>query len=257
MNNKSQEEHDRQLLGAVRARDLAAAQDCLARGANPAARLEDTYALFAAMENNDPAMIRLLAPRVAHIDTTDACDFSIFTHAVRKNLAEAAETLLECGASPFPPGRGAEYALDWAVANKMYGVITAMLKASGFPNRAYKDEPLLVHAVRNDDLPLAEACLAGGVDINRGERKHGYTALHVAAREGNEMFMRWLITRGARADVTANGTQTPFDWAGGHETTLRRIVNERDMKEAARALKEGLPENLRVRPPVRFRKFQR
>ena len=242
------------LIAAVEARQADAVEALLEAGADANAwRINDRTLLLKAIETDDAKIVRLVAARTQYLDVTDAADFAPITHAVRHKRAAAAHALLDAGANPFPPGKGADFALDWAVGNKMYDVITRMLTASGWPDRLYKDEPLIAYAARENDLDLAKACIAAGVNVNRGERAHGYTALHVAAGNGSADFIRLLLDNGARLDVTANGTQTPLDWAGD-DNTLRLIVVERDMREAARAMTEGISGALAINPPVRLKK---
>lgn len=243
-----------ELSAAIDARQADVVEALLTTAADAnGGRLNDQPLLLKAIETDDARIVGLVAARTQYLDTTDSCDFAPITHAIRNKRAAAAHALLDAGAKPFPPGKGEEFALDWAVGNKMYDVITRMLAASGWPDRLYKDEPLIVYATRNNDLDLARACLAAGVNVNRGERAHGFTALHVAARNGAADFIRLLLENGARLDVMANGTQTPFDWAGD-DNTLRLLVTEQHMREAARAMTEGTTDAITVNRPMQLRK---
>jgi ankyrin repeat protein len=248
----SQEELNRQLFAAVKAKEATAAEALLEAGADANARLpgEDSL-LCLAVETDDARLVGLIAAHTRYLDITDDCDASAFTHATRHNRDAAAHALLDAGASPFPPGGGADYPLDWAVANKMYGLIGRMLKM-GWSDRLYKDEPLIVYAVKTEDLELAQACIDAGANVNRGEKEHGFTALHMAARKSSETLIRFLLDNNASLEIKANGWQTPFDWDSTN--LLRQIVTEREMIAAARELTEGAPESITVRPPVRFKK---
>ena len=245
-----------QLLTALRAKDVPAVQALLDAGADANARLTNEQSfLSVAVETGDAKVTALIAAHTKYLDLSDSCDFTAFTAAVRNNRADVAHALLNAGASPFPPGKGAEFPLDWAVANKMYDVIEQMLKKSGWADRMYKDEPLLVYAAKQDDLALAQACLTAGVNVNRGDAKSGCTALHIAARKGSETFISLLLENNASLEVTANGTQTPFDWAGNSHV-LRMLVAERDMRETARSMTEGTADAITVRPALRLKSLK-
>jgi hypothetical protein len=239
---------------AIRSADAPALAAAIHEGADVDAWTPDgRVPLFLAVEKGDVEIVRLVAQRCRNIDPQNDCDFTPLTAALQKNRADIAHVLLDNNASPFPAGKGADYALDWALANKMHGVIGRMLVLGKWPDRPFKEKPLIVHAAEQNDLVLAGACVAAGVNIDRGQIKNGYTALHVAAREGHEGFMRFLISNGANENVTANGTQTPFDWARDGGKVLRMIIAERDMHNAARELVEGAENDVIIRQPLRLK----
>ncbi len=250
-----QDSLSRRVAEAICAADAAALTTAIHDGADVDAWTPEGRApLFLAVEKGDVAVVRLIAGRSRNIDPQNDCDFSPFTLAVRQNRADIAHALLDCGASPFPSGKGADYPLDWALSNKMYDVIGRMLVQGKWPDRPFKGSPLIVHAAEQNDLDLARTCLAAGADIDRGQAKNGYTALHVAARGGAEDFMRFLIDKGANENSTANGTQTPFDWARDGGALLRSIVAEREMRKAARELTEGMGSDITVGRPLQLKK---
>lgn len=61
---------------------------------------------------------------------------------------------------------------------------------------------------------VADAVLALGTDINAG-RKDGMTALHLAAGEGRDDFVRYLIEIGARLDIKDRSNRLPIHVAMG------------------------------------------
>jgi ankyrin repeat protein len=251
--DKEQQELNDRLFDAVAAKDADAVEALLDAGADAnARRVKEPRLLDTAVKAGDARIVALLAPRTLYLDVSDDCNFTALTHAVRHNKADVAHALLDAGASPFPHGDGAEYPLDWAVGNKMYSVIGRMLEK--WPDRLYKDEPLLIYAVKTDDMELAKTVVAAGANVNRGTARNGYTALHMAARKNSGPFIGFLLDQGASLEAKANGTQTVFDWSSDDGKLLRRIVAERQMKETARAMTEGAPENITVRQPVRFKK---
>jgi ankyrin repeat protein len=241
-------------LGAALKEQNAAAVDALLRQGAPV----DSWAaevrppLFMAVETKNPELVKLIAAHSKNPDTQDSCDFTPFTLAVRLGLPEIAHILLDGGASAFPSGRGAEYPLDWAIACGQYGLIGRMLTA--WPDRNFKDKPLLVHAAEQEDRALAEVCLKAGAGIDRSERTNGYTALHVAARRGDEGFIRFLLDRGANAEAPDALGQTPVDWAAsfGKEKVIKQLLLERDMRRVALEMTEGLRDAMTVSPPYQL-----
>jgi uncharacterized protein len=248
---------DAKLIAAVKANDAAAATELLALGANPDARaVNESALLFTAVGHKNPALVKLLAEKSRQVNLQDSCDFTPFTQAVRLGLPEIAHILLDHGAQPFPPGKGADYALDWAIANKLYDVAERILKEGGWPDRMFKGGPVLVLAAEQGDLKLAEACLKAGGSVARADPKNGYTALHVAAKKGDAEFIRFLLGRGAPEEAADTLGQTPLDWArnAGRDNILRGIISAREMQAAAKELTDGLKEGLAVRRPYRLKR---
>lgn len=248
---------DADFIAAVKADDVAAAQALLDAGADPDARLPNERApLYTAVGNKSVAMVRLLAPRSRNINIQDSCDFTPFTQAVRLDLEEIANVLLDNGAQPCPSGKGADYPLDWAIACKRYALVTRILKESRWPDRLFKGEPVLVTAAESGDLELARACLAAGGRVDRAGPKSGATALHVAAKKGDAAFIVLLLDSGASGDARDAEDRTPFDWArfAGREKIFAGIIAEREMRAAAKSLTQGLDADFPVKRPLRLRR---
>ena len=73
--------------------------------------------------------------------------------------------------------------------------------------------PLLINAVRSNDLGVVEAVLSAGADVN-AVTKDGFTALHFAARMGHVEAIEWLVLHGADINaVDIEYQQTPMMYA--------------------------------------------
>jgi len=63
-------------------------------------------------------------------------------------------------------------------------------------------------------VPLARLLLDAGVDVN-GQGEGGFTALHTAAQNGDEEFVRLLLDRGADVNLSTAQGKRPADLAQG------------------------------------------
>jgi ankyrin repeat protein len=84
--------------------------------------------------------------------------------------------------------------------------------------------PPLIHAVQKGDLEEASRLLAQGQDINQ-TTVGNMTAVHVAALEGNDDAMAWLIAHEANFLAKDQKGLTAYDLAleKGHESTAKLI----------------------------------
>jgi hypothetical protein len=67
--------------------------------------------------------------------------------------------------------------------------------------------------------------LDAGHDINM-QNEEGWTALHVAAEDGNERMVRYLLARGARTDIKTRTGRTAYDVAEGY-SGVRAAIREK------------------------------
>jgi ankyrin repeat protein len=67
--------------------------------------------------------------------------------------------------------------------------------------------------------------LDAGHDINM-QNEEGWTALHVAADDGNERMVRYLLARGARTDLKTRTGRTAYDVAEGY-SSIRAAIREK------------------------------
>lgn len=244
---------DQRLIAALKAQDVQAVEELLKQGADADARVQNERApLFMAVESKNLALVKLVAACAKDVNIQDDCDFTPFTQAVRMELQDIAQALLDNGALPFPPGRGSHIPLDWAIFRGQHA-ITARLLSAG-PDCLYKERPVLVYAAEQGDIALAQVCIAAGADVNLSESKNGNTALHLAARRGDAPFIQLLIQSGASEHVEDAQRSTALDLArsSGNGRIFESIILERDMRRAAVALTEGAPEKIAVGRPLKL-----
>jgi ankyrin repeat protein len=63
-------------------------------------------------------------------------------------------------------------------------------------------------------LAAVKFCAELGMDVN-AVNSMGIAAIHGAANRGSDDIIEFLVSQGARLDVTDNEGRTPIDWARG------------------------------------------
>jgi ankyrin repeat protein len=162
---------------------LGMVERLLARGANPNAALT-TIVLERVHNNGDPVLAEGATPLM---------------RAARKADAAAMRLLLERGADP---------------SATMKGGATAVMIASGFGGQVRFAEYNPHSGTERDSAECVRLALAHGADINVSSDS-GQTALHVAAAQRGEEFVRFLVASGARLDAKDKQGHTPLDIAMG------------------------------------------
>lgn len=69
-------------------------------------------------------------------------------------------------------------------------------------------------AAKENNIATVKRLIANGAKANQ-KGKHGLTALHWAAYNGNAIMAELLIAKGATLDLQANNGYTPLHWAVG------------------------------------------
>jgi ankyrin repeat protein len=244
---------EKELIKAIAAKDRAGVARALAAGADADARLHhESLPVFLAVRTEDPEIVRLVAAAAKDLDHADDCDFTAFTYAVRMNRPKIAGILLEAGASPFPPGRGADYPLSWALQNNLYGLVGRMLEIDGTAERR---GAVLHQAARGGDAALAEICLREKDAVNFQDKIQGNTVLHLTAFSGSESMVRLFLNAGADTGLKNKAGQTPVDVArkGGRHSALHIILTH-EAQRAAALFTAGTPRKTAVRKPLRLTK---
>lgn len=127
-----------------------------------------------------------------------------------------------------PEQRGDEARLMAAAREGDIEAVRALLKAGASPNIGdyWRDVPL-VEAARRDDLELAQVLLdAGAVPDAKGR---GYTALGLAAKNGNAALVGLLLRAGANPDRKSDDGDAPAHAAAlmGHPAVIERLARAR------------------------------
>src|SRR5262245_33679049 len=162
---------------------LRLAERLLAKGANPNAALR-AVVLERVHNNGDPVLAEGATPLM---------------RAARKADVAAVRVLLAHGADP---------------RQTMRGGVTAAMIASGFGGSVRFAEYNQKSGTERDAEDCVRLCLERGADIN-ASNDLGQTALHIAAAQRDESFIRFLVARGARLDAKDRQGHTPLDIALG------------------------------------------
>jgi ankyrin repeat protein len=166
-----------------RADNLGLMATLLAHGANPNVRL--TAPILERVHNNgDPVLGDGATPLM---------------RAAKKGDVTVVRLLLEHGADPGQASASGA---------------TPLMLAAGYGGTARFAEYDVKHGTEADMIETARLCLEHGADINAVDNGD-QTALHVAAAQRGDDFIRFLTGNGARMDVTDKQGRTPLDIALG------------------------------------------
>lgn len=196
-------------------------------------------AFMLAARGRDLALLELLLPKVKDINAVNAKGESALTQAIRYGSAEAAAFLVGKKANvklldkdgnnlgvylvqsyrPAPAGSGA--AADEFTA-KMN-----LLKEKGLNLAApQKDGNTLYHlAAARNELGLLEKLQALQIDVN-AKNKEGITAMHKAAMVAkDDSILKYLLSVGAKKDITTGFDETAYDLAKENEFLARKNIS--------------------------------
>lgn len=107
--------------------------------------------------------------------------------------------------------------------------------------------PPFIKAAQQGDIPEAERLLKSGELVNQ-KTIGNQTALHLAAAEGQDKMVEWLLSHDADADAQDQNGKTPAEFATsqGHTKTAQIILDYIELlKDEEQAYKAGDIEELR------------
>jgi ankyrin repeat protein len=250
--------------------------------------------LLNALRNGDTAVISGLIRTGAPVDAVDEFGSSALMYAVLDSDVAIVRLLLDRGANPNHSDNAGATALIWAipdeakvrlllergarvdVKSKLSGR-TPLLIASGRPGAAAvvrlllekgadpkardnKGETTLIRAASSGDPRILRLLVDHAVDVNAGagDDKFKFTALMVAAAEGNSEMVEMLLARGADSKIrdeagftTVNFAKSYRDFnalrlliAKGADPSIRNLFGQ-DLMMAAAASDSSTPEVIR------------
>ena len=211
----------------------------------------NTVLIAASSSNRETAVYDLLLPKVKNINQANNKGVSPLALAVGSNspaivsylIAKGADVkaldkkgnnvafyLIEHYRAPMamrgPGGPAAQSATDDLDAK------LALLKEKGLDvNAPQKDGNTFYHlAVAKNNLALVKRLQSLNIDVNL-KNKEGFTALHKAALIAkDDVMMQYLISAGAKKDITTNFKETAFDLATENEALAKNKVSVNFLK---------------------------
>ena len=117
-------------------------------------------------------------------------------------------------------------ALLLATRNGRDGVVSAILQGANKDALDCDGESPLIWAVTEGHLPMVNALVAAGVNVNARRGSDGSAVLHIAAGRGRDEMVSSLLRKGAYKDVLDNTGTTPLLWAtaAGHLSAVETLL---------------------------------
>lgn len=192
----------------------------------------NTAFLNAAGSNRDTATIAQLLNSPKIINQANKKGVSPLAMAIRSNSPEAAAFLLAKGAdikATDADGNNLAFYLLQSYSSRRTADFEAkmkLLQANGLSLSApQKDGNTLYHlAVLKNDLALLKLLAPLSIDVN-SKNKEGLTALHKAAMVAkDDVILKYLLSIGAKKDLTTEFQETAFDLAKENEYFSRNKI---------------------------------
>jgi serine/threonine-protein phosphatase 6 regulatory ankyrin repeat subunit B len=143
--------------------------------------------------------------------------------------ADVCRALLGAGADQNAYNVQLQSALELAQTSCRHGVVrifTPTFSDQAFAARGSQDFTMLMLACRSKDLSQAEERVRAGEDVNARSESGGFTALHLAAEEGDDRIVKMLLKHGAHSDIPDTAELTPLmqTCRYGHELCARALI---------------------------------
>ncbi len=224
----------------------------LSKGADVNQADEDGNTPFmnAAASNRDLATLERLMPKVKNVNQGNAKGTTALALAVRGNSPEVVAFLLDKGATigvtdkagdnvaayliqgyrPMGPGQVSPGQAGPGQAGSRgddFGAKLALLQQKGLDVKApQQNGNTLYHlAVSKNDMSLLKKLEPLQIDVN-ARNKEGLTALHKAAMIAkDDAMMKYLLSIGAKKDISTNFKETAYDLASENESLSKGNVS--------------------------------
>ncbi|WP_345949610.1 ankyrin repeat domain-containing protein [Mucilaginibacter sp. PAMB04274] len=212
----------------------------------------NTPFMNAAASNRDTAVLGMLISHVKNLNQSNQKGVSALAMAVRSNSPDVVSYLLNKGADvkviDHAGDNLAAYLVQSYAGEQLGGRQGApsfngpkpedfdtklkMLQAKGFDAKApQKNGNTLWHlAIAKNDFSLMKRLEPLGIDVN-ARNNEGLTALHKAAMVSkDDAMLKYLLSIGAKKDITTNFKETAFDLAGENESLTKKNVSVNFLK---------------------------
>lgn len=170
-----------------------------------------------AFEDLEEAMIRSnaadaisLIKRGVDVNTVDKTGNSLLTQAIRRDIPELFDYLIQRRARLNTRNRNGETALSIAAYTGKLNYVQRLVEAGAEVN-SYGWPPLS-YAAFNGHLEIVDYLLKHGAEIN-AKTENGSTALFFAARYGHMEVVKLLLKSSADPGVANENDETAVDWA--------------------------------------------
>jgi ankyrin repeat protein len=213
----------------------------------------NTVLMAAATSNRDVAVYEMLLPKVKNINQANNKGATALALAVGSNSPAIVSYLISKGAdvkaldkkgnnvayylienyrAPVAPRGGPAGPAVAQPATDDLDTKLAILKEKGLDVTApQKDGNTFYHlAVAKNNLALVKRLQPLNIDVNL-KNKEGFTALHKAALIAkDDVMMQYLLSIGAKKDITTNFKETAFDLATENEALAKNKVSVNFLK---------------------------
>ena len=181
------------------------------------AMLMPVFALAGAYEDMEQALVRKdasevikLLDRGMDVNTVDRTGDTLLTQAVRQDMPELVEYLMQRRARLNNRNRNGETALSIAAFSGKLAYVQRLVEAGAEVN--YYGWPPLTYASFNGHVEIADYLLKRGAEIN-AKTENGSTALYVAARNAHIEVIKLLLQNKADPTIVNENGDTAVDAA--------------------------------------------
>ena len=241
------------LVEAVRAQDLPKVRALLKEKVDVNARASDGgTALLWAVHWDDLQTADLLIRAGADVNASNDYRVTPLSAACTNGNVAMVERLLSTGANPETPIGTGETPIMTCSATGSVGAVRALITRGASVNAAEPSlrQTALMWATVERHADVMRVLIEHGADV-RAATRHGFTALHFAAREGDMEIARLLLAAGVDVDVqsvadpTLKGRGPAFDaMRSAGATPLLVAVTRAQTKLALLLLEHGANPNV-------------
>ncbi|GAB4044496.1 ankyrin repeat domain-containing protein [Spirosoma litoris] len=202
----------------------------------------NTVFMNAAASNRDIAVLELLQPKVKNINQGNQKGTTALAMAVQSNSPEVVGYLLSKGADVAVTDKKGDNVVAYLVqsyrpnsgpqAGADFDAKLKELQGKGLDIKApQQNGNTLYHlAVAKNDLPLVQRLAPLQIDVN-SKNKEGLTALHRAAMiSKDDALLKYLLSIGAKKDISTNFKETAFDLASENESLTKNNISVNFLK---------------------------